>query len=141
MRPPSCARVIEEKALANLFGSRTSTEWTVSIFRDPHSWGADAIMVGMLAWEYYFLYSLRLILTDDRIIYQIKWRSKEIPLSTVKSIEWGPRLFGAKVRWAVHSHDSPEPIILNVNSFDRRELKNFAKVLSERYPEIPLRGL
>jgi hypothetical protein len=90
---------------------------------------------------YYFLYSLRRVLTDDRIIYRITWRSKEIPLSTIKSIEWGPRSFGAKVRWAVHSHENPEPIILNVNSFDRRELKNFVEVLSERRPEIPLLGL
>ncbi len=85
---------------------------------------------------YYYLSTLRLELSDSTITYKELWRTKEIPILAVGSLERGQNLFGAHGSWIIHLRDNTGPIMINVANFRSSDLNRFTATLLKENPTI-----
>ncbi len=86
-----------------------------------------------------FLYfgSLRLSFDGNSIVYREWWRTRTIPVDSVRSVERGPAyLARVPSRWTIHCSDGRLPVVINIANFHPNELRNFVEVLSKQNPAI-----
>jgi hypothetical protein len=105
------------------------------------NWGVPAIMIVMLGLIFYYLSSLKLILTKDRVIYRVMWRSNDIPIANIQAVERGRGPFGIGTTWIIRRGAQTAPLIVNVTNFDGQALHEFGHAIVRRGSHIRFSAL
>jgi hypothetical protein len=93
------------------------------------NFSSTALLIVILSLILYYYNSLELILMSDRVVYKAMWRTKEIPIGNIQTVEPGRGPFGVGATWTIHSKDHAAPIVVNVATFDAHALHAFAEEL------------
>ena len=69
------------------------------------------------------------------------WRSTEVPIHNIKSIERRHGPFGAGVLWIIYLRTGQSLVRVNVSNFHYQALKDFANALLQRDRGITFSGI
>src|SRR3989442_981475 len=101
----------------------------LSVYADIHrgvirNFGATALLIFMLGLVFYYLRSLKLILTDDRIICKAMLRSREVPIRNIESIDRRRGPFGAGTLWIIRLKSGQGVVRVNRSEEHTSELQS-----------------
>jgi hypothetical protein len=95
------------------------------------------IPAAMFAYIYAFLASLKLTLTDDRIVFRVWWWSKEMPISSIRSIEHPKYGLQRTLKWDIRSVDG-KSFVARIATFDGHALRAFLQALAQKNPNAKI---
>lgn len=106
--------------------------------RIPVNYLCPLIAIAMLLLILYYLSSLKLCMTDDQIVYGVLWGSRQVPISSVRSIERVRSRLGGGATWVVKCVDG-NALLVNITNFKTADLHDFTRMLTLKKPEISVR--
>jgi hypothetical protein len=90
---------------------------------------------------WWYLYSLKLILDERTIKYEVLWHKREISIDEIESITRKPMIFGLSSAWLIKRHGKVNDMVINVTNFMPYDIKKFVRSLKARAPGIRLIGV
>ena len=95
-----------------------------------------------LGLTFYYLYRLRLVLSDRLLVYRAMWHKTEIPIDEIQAIEV-VRPYGLGQVWIITRmrHRHAAAVVVKIGTFDPRPLEELARQLNARVPGIRFSGV
>lgn len=110
--------------------------WAAAVTERASEFTVPILIGSMFGLIFFYLSSLRLIVSNDAILYRTMWRSREISFENILDIKKTHGPFGVGIIWLVRCKLSPKDVAINVSNFGRESLALAAEILMAKGVKI-----